>query len=694
MKKIKLLILGLPLVSLLPLSAISSTTNLRDDPKPTDPKTQDPKSENSKPKGLSPEWGTFKKLFEDEWKIHGKTFLNEIKGRLNKLIEELKSDEKTPLEERLIATYYYRQVLSYFTENSTKILADPFANNFHLNFPRVYSDNKKYTYGKLTYNKKEYAGVIWGEKDPSDYKKAIGNDPKSFVKEKDEDNVLTYEEYKKVVTDYLQGLIKAWESIALNKEDLPNAKKGNKLNIKEIKVGNQTHSIIDVDLPKGFKSWSEYIASCVTTRVIEYDLEHNQKNNEQTPKTPPKPEQPPEIIPEDKPKDFDPSIENVAPLVPRIRTKYLTNPSRIVSGYTSNRSNEYFFFENPINIRFSYTVTSVSQNGNTLKYTVLIKDLVNPEKTRQYEVNEVNNYTLQQNQLDEIAVDAINKQIIKFYAALGVEKNLDYKLIGTSNTLRQALFDMVFVAISLYSNKDYKAIYRSMRSSYINYDLNTKINQEKFASATTEQYFNELRGTKTNDIYFWSHLAFSYEQVYSQLRNSLIENKKTINKIFNETFKAQNMDVSILDKGMRELERSIQLLVVQSKNFSGSANGSYETYVQQLKKVHKLLLSLAALNKKESELSTDTAKKTFQTNYQEITKVLQEQSQNQKTLIKISAAIFIALGLIMLIYGTTMLIKDRTKDKTKKINIALVVMGAIMTAIFTLILAITLGGII
>lgn len=140
--------------------------------------------------------------------------------------------------------------------------------------------------------------------------------------------------------------------------------------------------------PKNFNSWDDYIISKIRPRFIDFDLEQNkdpaeqdqqnQQNNQAvenlfTPTVPVEGKQ----VPTD-PKEL---IENIPRFVPKVRSLYSTLSSsallnRFGTYNEANKSDVFFYFENPINTRFTYKVTALNNNNGKVNATVQIQDSV------------------------------------------------------------------------------------------------------------------------------------------------------------------------------------------------------------------------------------------------------------------------------------------------------------------------------
>jgi hypothetical protein len=119
--------------------------------------------------------------------------------------------------------------------------------------------------------------------------------------------------------------------------------------------------------------------------------------------------------------------------------------------FTKDTANEMFFFNNPINTRYSYTVTKVEVKDDKLVTKIEIADKVNPKEKRTYEktVEYTNTPEFKAKQkVLKAQIQEMQRLFNQLYKSLGLDDKIDYDDLGNDN-LQQTLFSMVDLATKL-----------------------------------------------------------------------------------------------------------------------------------------------------------------------------------------------------------------------------------------------------
>ncbi|SYV97575.1 Uncharacterised protein, partial [Mycoplasmopsis edwardii] len=156
--------------------------------------------------------------------------------------------------------------------------------------------------------------------------------------------------------------------------------------------------------------------------------------------------------PEDKvldPTKKDEVFQGIPPLSPEVKFQYadktLDQISKLISSGT--HSSEVFFFKNPINTRYIYTVTKTELQGNNLVATVELKDSINTESKRSFEINVVKD-TPETALLKESLYESIQSVYGSLYSALGIDSRIDYEKLA-SQSVSDALFHIIDSGVKL-----------------------------------------------------------------------------------------------------------------------------------------------------------------------------------------------------------------------------------------------------
>ncbi|ADE19911.1 MSC_0620 family F1-like ATPase-associated subunit [Mycoplasma crocodyli] len=576
-KKNKLLILGsLSIISPVLLSLSVSTTISNNEhnsivnkavmykegttpSNPTDPKPVTP----PKPKPVNAvDFGDFDKAFDESLKQELLKIKENFKLMVDARLDELGKDNDFPTPEKFEQILYARAMKEFLTTKFDKLMTykELFDSGYRMVFPKMYGNSKNITLVAVKYRGNDYNPVGIGEGNPYDYKYLIddkpvlkdkdGNEVKNLInidpKEVPEVNANSKAEYIKLVTDYLQHFGKALQDIFFNKNDAPKYGKDFEIAIDKINTSIGFYNI----KPLKYASWDEYIAEKTKIRFTEFDLEENvayhqeQQQQNQPPIVPPAPA---DFFPEttEPAKPINPNIENIAPLEPLLNPVNLTKDEfendykSMAAGYDSNpalleqKSKKWFYFNNPINIRYNYQVTKIVPNGKKYIATVLITDKANSSTKRFYNHDlDFKKYSYSSGMSRYVIYEEFRRIFESIYGAFKLDEKLNYNEIP-DQSLRIDLFNAVYLAIKTFELKEFENEYEKLANKVGNSNgySNALENSNAVKVEEYNQYlrkhtkalvsrFLEARGIRTGrDVKedkprtFWEFLSKSLEYV-------------------------------------------------------------------------------------------------------------------------------------------------------------------------------------
>lgn len=460
MNKKKILLLSFATVPLLSPIVVSAASN------------NDP---NNKKPELDPNFGEFeseaKKTISSTIEDGLKAIINYLQVQQQRLLENKELEFKLKIQQLI----YLKNLETFLTKNKEEIQKNPNKYGIYLNTPLILGKEKNHDLQDIDYEGDLFKSIKTGKSDPLDYKKAIL--PKGSVKEvaKDQLNTVKKDKYYQFLKKYKSDFLKEVNKLFFNEKDV--------LNIdKDVELIRDKNGVFSTTLPKGFKSWDEYFISKFKVRITKFDLKQNQETNEAEQKE----EKNPDSLPDLKPLvDGDKTshltkeqeknlIQSLPLLVPFISSNNLPSSlSQIKSQFDSldsSKRQELFYFNNPINTRYKYSVFSFDISGNDIiNLKVHISDNINPKLERTYLIEK---YTPSQdkyfNLLKETEIKSISEIFKPLYKGLGLDEKLDYNKLR-NGYLRKALLAMIDSALqmSFKADKDsYSAISNKILQKY------------------------------------------------------------------------------------------------------------------------------------------------------------------------------------------------------------------------------------
>ncbi|MEX1816473.1 hypothetical protein VZ212_02605 [Metamycoplasma hominis] len=650
---------------------------------------------NNKKPELDPNFGEFeseaKKTIASTIEDGLKAIINYLQVQQQRLLENKELEFKLKIQQLI----YLKNLETFLTKNKEEIQKNPNKYGIYLNTPLILGKEKNHDLQDIDYEGDLFKSIKTGKSDPLDYKKAIL--PKGSVKEvaKDQLNTVKKDKYSQFLKKYKSDFLKEVNKLFFNEKDV--------LNIdKDVELIRDKNGVFSTTLPKGFKSWDEYFISKFKVRITKFDLKQNQETNEAEQKE----EKNPDSLPDLKPLvDGDKTshltkeqeknlIQSLPLLVPFISSNNLPSSlSQIKSQFDSldaSKRQELFYFNNPINTRYKYSVFSFDISGNDIiNLKVHISDNINPKLERTYLIEK---YTPSQdkyfNLLKETEIKSISEIFKPLYKGLGLDEKLDYNKLR-NGYLRKALLAMIDSALqmSFKADKDsYSAISNKILQKYwvkLQEDkTNTKKLLEEFGKTIRYTFFSYLNSLVVNNIYFWTTIAKAYNLVQLQFSEALKFNEKFIKTNLAEIKGNENVlrELFLLNK---QLNYKFTALISQ-RDFNQEK--WYSDYLELLSGIKHNFDLLSNLASNISIKANKEEKENFNKAYLEAVNVLNKNYLEQRKIIKKLGTSFIVISLIIIITNIIIFALLKNLKLKKKV----IIINSVILAIALLILII--GG--
>lgn len=650
---------------------------------------------NNKKPELDPNFGEFeseaKKTIASTIEDGLKAIINYLQVQQQRLLENKELEFKLKIQQLI----YLKNLETFLTKNKEEIQKNPNKYGIYLNTPLILGKEKNHDLQDIDYEGDLFKSIKTGKTDPLDYKKAIL--PKGSVKEvaKDQLNTVKKDKYSQFLKKYKSDFLKEVNKLFFNEKDV--------LNIdKDVELIRDKNGVFSTTLPKGFKSWDEYFISKFKVRITKFDLKQNQETNEAEQKE----EKNPDSLPDLKPLvDGDKTshltkeqeknlIQSLPLLVPFISSNNLPSSlSQIKSQFDSldaSKRQELFYFNNPINTRYKYSVFSFDISGNDIiNLKVHISDNINPKLERTYLIEK---YTPSQdkyfNLLKETEIKSISEIFKPLYKGLGLDEKLDYNKLR-NGYLRKALLAMIdsVLQMSFKADKDsYSAISNKILQKYwvkLQGDkTNTKKQLEEFSKTIRYTFFSYLNSLVVNNIYFWTTIAKAYNLVQLQFSEALKFNEKFIKTNLAEIKGNENVlrELFLLNK---QLNYKFTALISQ-RDFNQEK--WYSDYLELLSGIKHNFDLLSNLASNISIKANKEEKENFNKAYLEAVNVLNKNYLEQKKIIKKLGTSFIVISLIIIITNIIIFALLKNLKLKKKV----IIINSVILAIALLILII--GG--
>ncbi|ENY68741.1 Hypothetical protein, predicted transmembrane protein [Metamycoplasma auris 15026] len=681
--KLKTKLLSLGLIPLLPLSVVSykhiTKQTIREDKEKEEPKNAagfDTFNELSK-----------KKIEEGIEKVLNQTishFDNE-KKKLEKLI----NDDFVKNVSEINKLIYVQSILQYLQANKSDLKTNHSNNKgFNVVFPYVLAKNKNYEVSKVKFDNEEFNSIKIGKEDGTDYKKQF-NGKAEINKTKDEINTIKKDRLEKMIENYLGALNNDLKSMLYDEKNLPQIGKDFKL---EFKNKNQ----FEFSNPNGFKSWDEYIIAKLNPKFIKFDLkqnenfevEENEKENNNN-----EPIAKPDLVPGDKPSEtisLDEQVRSLPELRPWVSPEYVSSDtSSLKNAFDSagQNKNNIFFFDNPINTRYQYSVTNLEVEGsNSLKATISITDRLENKGARSYLKKIAINTSDEQKAINLTYQKIIesNKQTFnKIYAALGLDDKINYLDIKNNN-LRDSLFRMVAAGVQVTNKFEYaeatNKILASGAEAYLNSNNLTSI--DKYLNKAKYLMLSSLYSSQINGEWYFSAIPYSFRDALLRFKEIIRLNKDIITKNFTDS----KFDLGYINAYYEMLNKKVAKLIANSTQRVINLHVWYQSYVNEIKEIMSQLGNLALLVDNKP-LSAKETKENFEKAYANVQQEIKLNSNTNKVSLKQFG--YAILGISAIILLALVIFLSIKKNQIKSIKAS-----AISIVTISLILAIAIASII
>lgn len=608
---------------------------------------------------------------------------------------------------------YLEKIAKYYEDNKDDAKAHPEKYGFKPLLPYAISKNKKLKIVKVEYNNKIWENIkVGSDEELNALKEQVKPDGKVEIV-KEIDNVLSKKNFDEIILKYVYELTEKFNSMVYQDGDAP------KLEMKFERQPDGTY-VAKISMPKDFETWDKWIKSKLVPRFNDFEFEQNNNAEIKGDEKEEKPDKVP-LVPADVPKAIDKlDIDALPALDPLLDSFYADKTvDELKNLFTKDTANEMFFFNNPINTRYSYTVTKVEVKDDKLVTKIEIADKVNPKEKRTYEktVEYTNTPEFKAKQkVLKAQIQEMQRLFNQLYKSLGLDDKIDYDDLGNDN-LQQTLFSMVDLATKLVTipeqGKEFKKEWNAQVVAYTRNLQQNSTNQDNILESARaeirELFLRSLMGSTLTLEYiidstkekvqakleYWKALFRAYDRVMQQFELSLKKHKEIIEKNFKNNKSSQNqiMKLRVLEDLYNKIEKDIfRLKGIASENPTSILGwfDRYTNYIKVVKEEFNLLRDLGSAQElnasKPKELSA------FTSAYDKAKKELDNQYVSQNRLKVIFGSILMVLGIISIIANAIVLLTKYKTNKKRKIIIvyALIIAISLIMAISGIVL-LTLG---
>ncbi|UKS53977.1 MSC_0620 family F1-like ATPase-associated subunit [Mycoplasma feriruminatoris] len=653
-----------------------------------------------------PTFSTFKEKLKEQLKKGIEEVKNEINSFLDeelKKIGDLKSPEtdKNKYFEKIERKTYLTELKKYF-DKEKNWTEKPDELGFNITFPYVIANLEKLYTATVKFEGKDYSDVKVGlstdktkdinnKEKKLDYSDVINGKNKLAPDSKPQDNFINSKEFDDAVNNYL----KTWKAdvkkmIYQNQDILEFGKDIFLTPSNGTNSSSRSETTTQVDgytvflNDKKHKNWNEYIKEKISKRFTHFDLEQNQKfkivdEAKPTP-TPTKPTLPDPtnkpLVPTNPPSSqITQAVESLPNLEPYINYQFasydLSNLKSNLSSAQPEEKEKYFFFLNPINTRFKYTVDQVLDNNSVV---VRITDQAKNGNSRTYIYENVQiGKDWRFLMLLEKESKYIEKEFNKLYKALLLDEKINYNSLA-HDSLQESLFSLVNAATQIVSSTNFKSLwFDNIINNYQKIDESDQLGDytnwaNKKASPLFETLLRAISASKLNNNPGWYVLVKAFNNVKYDL-DQLTNDESTYNSHLR---RAQELDLDLkyYDQLYEALEHSILKLTTTANQLTKNLGISswFNKYTDDLKDTREYVEILRNLltGKQISKGSEDY--KEFMANYQKAIDKLSQRNQTTNKTAIIIGSILLSLGLLFIITNLLiLLIKTKKKNKNSKL---------------------------
>ncbi|WP_434336456.1 MSC_0620 family F1-like ATPase-associated subunit [Mycoplasma capricolum] len=653
-----------------------------------------------------PTFSTFKEKLKEQLKKG----IEEVKNEINSFLdEELKKigDLKTPETdknkyfEKIERKTYLTELKKYFSkENNWTEKPDELG--FNITFPYVIANLEKLYTATVKFEGKDYSDVKVGlstdkvndinnKEKKLDYSDVINGNNKIAHDNKPQDNFINSKEFDDAVNNYLKTWKTDVKKMIYQNQDI--LEFGKDIFLTPSNGNSSTSSSENSTQVDGYtvflnnnkhKSWNEYIKDKISKRFTHFDLEQNQKfkivdEAKPTP-TPTKPTLPDPtnkpLVPTNPPSSqITQAVEALPNLEPYINYQFasydLSNLKSTLSSASEEEKEKYFFFLNPINTRFKYTVDQIHDNNSVV---VRITDQAKSGNSRTYIYENVQvGKDWRFLMLLEKESKYIEQEFNKLYKALLLDEKINYNSLA-HDSLQESVFSLVNAATQIVSSSSFKSLwFENIINNYQKIDESDQFGDytnwaNKKAKYLFETLLKAISASKLNNNPGWYVLVKAFNNVKYDL-DQLTNDESTYNSHLKRA-QEFDLDLKYYDQLYDALEHSILKLSTTANQLTKNLHISswFNKYTDDIKDAREYVEILRNLltGKPISKDSEDY--KEFMTNYQKAIDKLNEKNQTTNKTAIIIGSILLSLGLLFIITNLLILfIKAKKKNKNSKL---------------------------
>ncbi|MBT1317410.1 hypothetical protein FCL65_00560 [Mycoplasma bovis] len=568
---------------------------------------------SGKKKEVSPQFSSFKekaqKAVDDVLKKAVEKVITFTDEELKKIDLSKSQDQsqgnKESYLEKIEKHVYLKALNKLFKDNKGKLnKAEDYAKlGLPVTFPFIIANDKKYDVGTVKFNGKEYKDIKIGKDKKRDYSEVIENNKDSIARSGEEDNVASNPQFEAALSKYTQDLEKSILEMVYNPKEIP------KLG-KDIFLEDATFNAKEgftVKHPQNSSSWDDYITKGIKRKFVDFDLKQNQEFKV-IDETQPSPKVNPPNLPDITNKPLVPGkpptnnetanpleqSETLLYLYPYVNYKYSSSSESAIANLFKNSNDadkeKIFFFNNPINTRFKYTVNDVD-SSNT--FTVKITDTAKQNSSRTYKVQK-NKLTSDPRFmfLFQKQSEALSAKFTQLYKALMLDEKIDYSKLA-HNELQLSLYGMVNTATKIITDEKFLNLWNNIIYKYANKistpksDSDFKSEVKSSSQVVIDELIQALSASELNNQPFWSSLVNALTVVESDLKE-ISNHKETRAKIINK-FKTLKLDFKVLDNTFTLLNESLLKLRASANNWAKSFQYSkwFDEYTANVKDVRE-----------------------------------------------------------------------------------------------------------
>ncbi|UWD33875.1 MSC_0620 family F1-like ATPase-associated subunit [Mesomycoplasma molare] len=634
--------------------------------------------------------------------------------------KQLEQDENIDYKTKLQTLYYLETLINFIKSNKANIAQNPKDFDFNVIFPNVFSKKENFQKGDVSYNGILYENVIFtSDPDDTNYKPLISSVNGKQESKTTEINGLVSNEVDKYIKQYVDGLKNKFGEILFNQKDIPET-----INFKSEIITTpegKTVSIIKGEPPSGFNSWEDYFKSKYKSRFLTFDLEQNKideeeiENEEVT-----DPEKPTNEIPDIPPieenddssssdvvtgQPFNPKqfIERLRVLAPEILSRHAGKSiNQLMDDFnTTPISEDFFFFNNPINTRFKYEVTKIEDKTNeainSYLVTVRIQDSLNPKVFRTYKtyLNKLEDKNFQK--VNESYIENIRKIFVKLYKSIGLDEKMDFDKLENADLKRRIITMINVVTQDLYYTKDFVE-----KQSKIISKISKNINSLKQGlDVLNVQLLSSLKTSRIQFKEFFAILPEGYKK-QTQRFEQLLSQQKELSDNIKEKFKKYNANLDIVNKLFSSIKKDISLIQKLANAPTTNTNKWYENYLKLQTKISRQFNLIKSFLKDETKPEDKNPKKDeiivknekdFSDNYILSQELLKNNLKSQNIFLTVISSILSLVG----ISGVSFVVWDKLQKKQAnktllKSNLSILILSIAIIIIALILITIGIVG--